>query len=396
MSIADIRNNGLNPLSYLGVQSYSPVPLVVKTINPTPNDSQNFTLGSMWLNKLTQQLYVLVSLSQSVATWVLLEGAAGNITTLRSQDGNNVTPTAGVINISGGNNLTTTGTVGPNTLTISLTGITQHSVQIGGAAEALTQLANGSTGQILTAQTGADPIWASPATGGTVTSITAATGITLTPNPIIATGTVGLTIPVVVSSGGTGATTLTNHSLLLGNGTSAVSGLGAAINGQIPIGSTGNAPVLATITAGSGISIANGAGSITISAIGGGGVVNNVYAQFALSATAGANLGGNIFLSDFTNTFGSSGIATVAPIAGTFSGLGVNVSLNNSTSNDTITLYKNGSATALTATITASTTGKFQDTTHTVSVAQGDLVQIVLSQSTTNSWTGFASWVFTA
>lgn len=46
--------------------------------------------------------------------------------------------------------------------------------------------------------------------------------------------------------------------------------LGAATNGQLPIGNTGNAPTLATITAGSGIGIANGAGSITISSSGGG------------------------------------------------------------------------------------------------------------------------------
>ena len=71
-----------------------------------------------------------------------------------------------------------------------------------------------------------------------------------------------------VSKGGTGATTLTNNSLLLGSGTSAVSGLGAATNGQIPIGSTGNAPVLATITAGSGVTITNGAGSIQIDSVG--------------------------------------------------------------------------------------------------------------------------------
>lgn len=64
------------------------------------------------------------------------------------------------------------------------------------------------------------------------------------------------------------ATSLTSNSLLLGNGSSNISALGAATNGQLPIGSTGNAPVLATITAGSGISVTNGAGSITIAATG--------------------------------------------------------------------------------------------------------------------------------
>jgi hypothetical protein len=39
-------------------------------------------------------------------------------------------------------------------------------------------------------------------------------------------------------------------------------------NGQIPIGSTGAAPVLGTISAGTGISITNGAGSITVAVTG--------------------------------------------------------------------------------------------------------------------------------
>lgn len=72
-----------------------------------------------------------------------------------------------------------------------------------------------------------------------------------------------------VSKGGTGATTLTSNSLILGHGTSAVTGLGAATNGQLPIGSTGNSPVLATITAGTGITVTNGAGSIQIDGVGG-------------------------------------------------------------------------------------------------------------------------------
>lgn len=72
------------------------------------------------------------------------------------------------------------------------------------------------------------------------------------------------TLPI--SKGGTGATTLTANSILLGNGTSALTSLGAATNGQIPIGRTGLAPVLANLTAGSNISITNGLGSITIAA----------------------------------------------------------------------------------------------------------------------------------
>ena len=64
-------------------------------------------------------------------------------------------------------------------------------------------------------------------------------------------------------------TGLTNHSLLVGAGTATMTNLGVATNGQIPIGSSAADPVLATITAGTGISVTNGAGSITIAAISG-------------------------------------------------------------------------------------------------------------------------------
>lgn len=43
---------------------------------------------------------------------------------------------------------------------------------------------------------------------GTVTSISAGTGITLTPNPITTTGTVALTVPVSIANGGTNAITM--------------------------------------------------------------------------------------------------------------------------------------------------------------------------------------------
>ncbi len=62
--------------------------------------------------------------------------------------------------------------------------------------------------------------------------------------------------------------TTTNHSIILGSTSNTITSLGAATNGQLPIGSTGNAPSLATITAGTGIGVSNGAGSITISATG--------------------------------------------------------------------------------------------------------------------------------
>ncbi len=71
----------------------------------------------------------------------------------------------------------------------------------------------------------------------------------------------------IVSSGGVwSGNAVTQYSSLIGGSSNAITSLGVAANGQIVIGSTGTTPVLATLTAGTGISITNAAGSITLSA----------------------------------------------------------------------------------------------------------------------------------
>ena len=69
-----------------------------------------------------------------------------------------------------------------------------------------------------------------------------------------------------VAQGGTGATSLTDGGLLLGSGTGAITALGVATNGQIPIGDGSGDPQLATISGTSNqIDVTNGAASITLS-----------------------------------------------------------------------------------------------------------------------------------
>ena len=76
---------------------------------------------------------------------------------------------------------------------------------------------------------------------------------------------IGIVNPLIVAKGGTGVATLTDHGILLGSGIGAITPLGVASNGQIPIGSAGADPVLATISGTADhISIANGAGSIIV------------------------------------------------------------------------------------------------------------------------------------
>ena len=73
-----------------------------------------------------------------------------------------------------------------------------------------------------------------------------------------------LNLPLSVSEGGTGATSLTDGGVILGSGTAAVTVTAQPTDGQLLIGDTGTDPVLATLTEGAGIVITEGAGSITI------------------------------------------------------------------------------------------------------------------------------------
>jgi hypothetical protein len=64
------------------------------------------------------------------------------------------------------------------------------------------------------------------------------------------TSLTGITTPIPVSEGGTGAATLTSHGVLLGEGTSAVGQTAAGTTGQVLVGSTGANPAFGTTVAG--------------------------------------------------------------------------------------------------------------------------------------------------
>lgn len=66
--------------------------------------------------------------------------------------------------------------------------------------------------------------------------------------------------------------------------------------------------------------------------------------------------------------------------AGTINNLYVRVPTNTRTTNSTITLHKNGSATSLVATITGSATGTFSDISNSVSVAVADNIGLQYAQ----------------
>jgi len=132
-------------------------------------------------------------------------------------DSGTAVPSTGALTIAGGHNISTSGS--GSTVTINVSGTTNHDVQIGNSTGSLTSVTNGTTGQVLTAQTGADPIWASPAASSI--SITGDSGGAITGATFTFTGgTTGLAFAgagstetlggtLAIANGGTNATSMT-------------------------------------------------------------------------------------------------------------------------------------------------------------------------------------------
>ena len=112
----------------------------------------------------------------------------------------------------------------------------------------------------------------------------------------IATGTWSAST-IAVDKGGTGQTSYTDGQLLIGN-------------------TTGNTLSKATLTAGTGVSITNGSGSIEISATGSGGTVTSVDVAggTGLTATGGPITGSGTITVDLDNTAVTAGSYTAADI----------------------------------------------------------------------------------
>ena len=320
--------SGLNPSAYIGVEPSQPPQLVVYPFIPQQTFIKNFNIGTFWaVNNPTlgqpQQLWYLANIKQEVApTWVQLYPGSGIIGSLvvHPSLGVNVSPLANVLNLLGGTNITTTGTA-PNTVTIATvasptfttvnaTTVNTTNLNVTGAitltgtgvvydaANTLTVINNvANIGYVLTS-TGAltPPTWQAVGSFSGVTTLTGDTGAAATPiagniqihagNANIVTTSPGTGNQVVLTPSLTPTfTTITTTNLITTNltlnpgtpGTGVLydtAGVVAPIpngtNGQVLIAGTGVAPIWNTITAGTGVSIANASNNITISATGSG------------------------------------------------------------------------------------------------------------------------------
>ena len=133
----------------------------------------------------------------------------------------------------------------------------------------------GTSGQVLTSGGAGAPTWATVTGTGTVTSVNVSggtTGLTASGGPITSSGTITLAGTLAIANGGTGLfSTPANGALDIGNGT----------------GFTRT-----TLTAGSNITITNGAGSISIAAAGGapGGSTTQIQYNNAGAFAGSANM----------------------------------------------------------------------------------------------------------
>src|SRR5690606_28130722 len=121
----NLRLNGINPLSYVGVNPYTPPGFYLRDRDPTADDNKNVIIGDLWLNSdahnppLISDLWVLVDLGPNGATWRQFAGGGGGLDTLTGNTGGAITPDgANNINVVGNNavGLTVAGNPATNTL----------------------------------------------------------------------------------------------------------------------------------------------------------------------------------------------------------------------------------------------------------------------------------------
>jgi len=263
------------------------------------------------------------------------------ILSITGNSGDPIVPILDNWNIIGEGSFTTSGDVPTATLTLGLTGLTNHAVLIGAGTSTITKVSPGVSGIPLISQGASfDPTFgtaqivgggtastsfnvngvviSSTTATGPLTALTLANGqfvigstgvapvastltssagtITITPgagtlNIDLAGGSIGIdsfspdsgTDPIVPTAAGlvnmdgsgsittvgslntltTQLTGLTNHAVLVGAGTSTITKLALATNGQVLLGSTGADPIFATLTSSdSSITFTTGAGTL--------------------------------------------------------------------------------------------------------------------------------------
>ena len=174
-----------------------------------------------------------------------------------------VSASGAVTSVSGGNNITITGT--STAPIVNVSGTTNHALQVGNASASLTSLSVGATNTVLLGNTGANPSFGTvPNAALANSSVTLSNGnnITVTGSPLSLGGTASFNL-----------TGTTNHAVQIGNATNSLTSIAVGTTGQVLGGNTGADPSwqsisslggITTITGNTGGAISPTAGNINI------------------------------------------------------------------------------------------------------------------------------------
>ena len=141
------------------------------TVDLVPGTDGQLIIGSSigapaWANLTSVGATVTITNGHNSINLESVGGGSG--TTAFATDSGTANEVGGSITIAGGHNISTAGA--GNTVTVNVSGTTDHAVQIGNATDSLSSIAVGTDGQVLIGATSADPAFATlTSTGGTIT-----------------------------------------------------------------------------------------------------------------------------------------------------------------------------------------------------------------------------------
>jgi hypothetical protein len=254
----DSRLNGVNPLSYVGVNAASPSNTAVYNRAPTSDDRRNFDIGARWIDESTTppDLWTLVKFAGSTATWINLSSFNTNGTDGQVLIGggtaatwNNITSISGLVVIN----------EGPNTLDLDLSGtvadIFQADTLFATPSGGVLTLAGGTsittTGSGSTVTFDVDTDVATTFAGDSGTATPAANVLTIAGGTNVTTNASGSTVTITATGGGGGGAA--NASFLAHQATS-----GGDPNGGVKLGA---AVVMTEVyDVGSDFTVGDGAG----------------------------------------------------------------------------------------------------------------------------------------